>query len=135
MVIAWDDSLATGVAQVDDQHKELIDRVAKLEIALNEGKGDQEIKGIIQFLESYVIKHFHDEETLMTKHNYPGYDAQRQAHQTFIEKFGEMKKDFEADGVTPGLRAKLKINVIVWLVSHINSMDRKLGEFMKTTKP
>ncbi len=133
MTIEWSDSLATGVASVDCQHKELIQKAGLLEEALqNPGNSDQEITKLIKFLETYVVQHFKDEEELMLANQYPGYPAQKHAHDTFIENFKELKALFNQEGITPALRAKLKIQVNGWLVGHIQTLDKKLGEFMKT---
>ncbi len=130
MDLKWDDSLLTGVGLVDDQHKELIERAAKLEKALNQDD-NKEVSNMIVFLENYVLKHFKDEEDLMQEYNYPRYDSQKRAHDLFVEKFGEIRKEFETTGITMPLKAKLKVNVNSWLIGHINTMDKALGEYMQ----
>ncbi len=130
MTIEWNDSLTTGVEAVDHQHKELIDRAAKLERALDNNDND-EVKNMIVFLEDYVIEHFRDEEELMQKHNYPDYPLQKNAHDLFVDTFNEIKKEFEAAGITDSLKEKLKVNMNTWLLRHIHVMDKKLGEYMQ----
>ncbi len=130
MVIEWDDSLMTGVESVDAQHKELIERAARLETALI-NNDNQEVSSMISFLEYYIIKHFSDEEILMKKYNYPDYNLQKKAHELFVESFSKIKKEFETTGITTSLSLSLKANINDWLIRHINTMDKKLGEYMQ----
>ncbi len=130
MVLGWSDSLLTGVDSVDNQHKELIERAIKLEKAVAD-KDKAVVAETMAFLQYYVTQHFKDEEELMLKHNYPGYDAQKNAHDLFVKKLAEIKEGFESTGVTTALMAKLKVNVNSWLVGHINTMDKQLGKYMQ----
>lgn len=67
MNLNWDNNLATGIVNIDNQHKELFDRINKLLIAMKEGKGKDEVIGTLNFLEDYVIKHFTEEEEIQKK--------------------------------------------------------------------
>ena len=60
----WKDSLKIGVPLIDSEHKELCDRIDRLFAACSQGKGRDEIMKTVEFLESYTIKHFSDEEKL-----------------------------------------------------------------------
>jgi hemerythrin len=40
----WDDVLATGVAKIDEQHKQLFAAVNSLIDAIEEGRGNEEVK-------------------------------------------------------------------------------------------
>ena len=42
MSIEWSNSLATGVTEIDDQHREIFNRVNRLSEACSEGKGKEE---------------------------------------------------------------------------------------------
>lgn len=77
MSIEWNNSLAIGVAEIDDQHKELFSRFDSLLTACNEGKGRGEVLRVLLFLDDYIKSHFAAEERLQLKHDYPGYPAKR----------------------------------------------------------
>lgn len=126
----WSDSLATGVESVDKQHRELIIRAPDLNKALELGD-DLLVKDMIFFLEEYVVKHFHDEEKLMRQYNYSGYEAQKRAHDCFVKAFTEIKEEFEAEGITKSVKAKLQVHVNSWLIGHIKIMDKNLGEYIQ----
>ena len=42
MGMNWDNNLATGINSIDNQHKELFDRINQLLLAMKEGKAKDE---------------------------------------------------------------------------------------------
>ena len=132
MSIEWTDDLATGVERIDVQHKELFLRINNLLDACKTGKGREEVKKTIQFLDDYVVTHFTAEETYMQKYTYPEYNSHKLEHQKFAVNFTELKKQFEKDG--PGVHMVVATNQIVvdWLQNHIRKVDKALGSFLKT---
>ena len=58
MAIQWNEELATGVLEIDNQHKEIFARINRLLEASSQGKGKQEVGRMIDFLGDYVISHF-----------------------------------------------------------------------------
>ncbi|TDA70564.1 MAG: bacteriohemerythrin [Clostridia bacterium] len=128
----WSNSLATGVGEIDSQHKELIERVNKLLEACNQGRGKEEVGGIIKFLEDYVVTHFGTEERFMARYAYPEAAAHKQQHAEFVKNFGELKSQFAADG--PSLQFVMRVNRVVvdWLINHISKVDKALGAYLKT---
>lgn len=132
MAIQWDQSLSVGIDEIDNQHKELFNRVNALLDACNQGKGKQVVGEIIDFLGDYVVTHFGAEERYMQQYNYPDYDAHKAMHDSFIDSFGQLKKKFESEG--PGIQLVLQTNrtVVDWLIKHIGNTDKALGAFLKT---
>lgn len=132
MSIEWTTDLATGVDEIDKQHKELFQRINSLLGSCREGKGKDEVKKVIWFLEDYVITHFSEEERYMGKHDYPEYSSHKRQHLEFMENFLTLKKQFESEG--PGVHIVVNINhlVVDWLKNHIRRLDKALGAFLKT---
>jgi len=132
MAIEWTDDLATGVNEIDNQHRELFQRINNLLDACNHGKGKEEVKKVISFLEDYVITHFSEEEKYMGKYDYPDYMVHKRQHLEFMENFFRIKTQFEAEG--PGIHIVVITNnlVVDWLRNHIRKIDRALGSFLKT---
>ena len=69
----WSDNLKIGVLIIDNQHKELCNRIDNLFNACKVGRGRNEISKTLEFLETYTIKHFSDEEKLQLNSTYPKY--------------------------------------------------------------
>jgi hemerythrin len=130
-VVQWSDDLSSGFKEIDDQHKELINRVNKLLDACNLGKGRQEISDTLNFLADYVVEHFNSEEKYMKQYSYPGLSEQIEQHKYFVNYVGELKNEFDKNGPSISLTMKLSKNCVEWLVNHIMKVDKKAGAFLK----
>lgn len=132
MAIEWTEDLAMGVTEIDDQHKELFRRINDLLDACNQRKAKDEVGRTIEFLGSYVIEHFSNEERYMFMYDYPDSTGHKEQHRQFIDSLNELKGKFEADG--PGVHIVVMTNrtVVGWLNSHIRNMDKLLGAFLRT---
>ncbi len=127
MNFKWSDNLKTGIEDVDNQHKELINRVNSLLKASREGKGEKEIDKTIEFLSDYVITHFQTEEKYMEKYNYPEYDEHKRIHKEFVENFKELVKNKDS----LSFQVKLQVQVGEWLINHINGVDIKMAKYLR----
>ena len=92
------------------------------------GKGTEEVRKIINFLQDYTIKHFSDEEGIMERVGCSACDANKIAHKKFIDTFLGLKKQFEDNGPSSALAIKIQYELGMWLVKHIGKCDKKLGE-------
>jgi len=130
----WTPDLSVGVEMIDEQHKMLFEKVDKL---FEAGKNKQEkeyISKLLDFLDAYTKKHFSDEERYMLSIRYPGYTAQKKAHEDFIRKLAKLKSDYQSSGGS--LLVILNTNQILldWLINHVSHMDKRIGEFVRNGK-
>ena len=132
MGIKWRESLAIGVEEIDRQHKELLQRFDLLLTACEEGKGMQELKKLLDFLDSYVKTHFNDEETLQRLWNYPAYEEHRREHESFVERIRKLQHEIESEGVAVYHVIETNNLLFKWLMNHIAKADKELGKFLKT---
>ena len=129
VLIPWVESLSVGVSSMDSHHQKLINMINELHAALRQKKGlDVGLKLLVE-LDKYVRYHFHAEEELMRKANYPKLDEQLRAHKMFLEKAEAMKKRWEqGDKSVP---TELMRVLQEWLVAHIMKMDKQYGPYIK----
>lgn len=132
MSLQWNQDLSVGVNEIDDQHKELINRVNSFFDAMGKGKGREEIEKVVKFLEDYVITHFSTEEKYMAKYGYLDSLAHKAQHKAFIKDFGEIKKKCEDNGTSTHLVIQVQRHVHNWLINHIGKVDKALGAYLKT---
>lgn len=130
-LINWTSDLSVGYEQIDDQHRQLFKAANSLAEAMWDGKGVEEVKKTIDFLADYAVFHFRDEEDVMLKHAYPGYTAQKQAHEKFLSDITELKKKYEAVEVSSALTIEVLTNACDWFRGHIRQMDKLLGDFLE----
>jgi hemerythrin len=131
MAIEWKDDLSVGVKEIDDQHKELFDKIAALFDACNSGKGKDQIDSTIKYLQDYVVLHFGSEEKLQKQNNYPDYINHKAQHDQFIKDFLELKSNIDKDGITGLTIIKLNKTLVDWLINHIRKTDKVFGVFLK----
>jgi len=132
MALNWTDDLSTGSDDIDEQHKELFLRINAFTEACRHGKGKEEVKKVIQFLDDYVVSHFSNEEQYMQRYAYPDYLAHKSQHLDFMETFSTLKKQIVDEGPGVHLVIQTKDMVVQWLLSHIRKVDKALGSFLKT---
>ncbi len=131
MPLEWTEELETGVAEIDNQHKELFRRINMLRDAAKEGKGRDAIDEIFDFLGQYVIEHFSSEEKLMQQYEYPEADVHIRQHRYFIESYQKLKKDLHDSGQRLLIFIETNAFLGKWWMDHISKVDKALGRFLK----
>ena len=124
-VIKWRDSYATGVAEMDAEHRELIDIINQLYEMLREKKSHDELKNIYDRLHSYTEKHFQHEEQMLEEAEYDGLAGQQNAHKQFIVELDKMEADLLSgnESVVPVVYKFLRD----WWLQHIVEIDKLYG--------
>lgn len=133
MGVEWRDSLAIGVTEIDNQHRELISRFDLLLKACENGQGLEELKKLMLFLNEYVSKHFSDEEGIQRLRRYPDYESHRKEHQSFVEKVKKLQQEMEQEGVAVHHVMETNNMLLKWLIHHISTVDVALGKFIKSS--
>jgi hemerythrin len=130
----WTDKLATGIATIDSQHKELFKRIDNLVLAIKQQRCRSEIDSTLKFLDDYARIHFAEEEKHMRETNYAGLDEQREGHKQYLVALAELKAEASLpriQGSTYDLSATTNQVVVDWIVNHIMTLDMKFGEYLK----
>lgn len=134
MDYVWNDSLVSGNAILDEQHKQLFSLVKAFDDACKNGQGAAEIKRTLDFLIDYTIEHFKLEEDLQKQYNYPEYMRHRQYHREFTRAVCALADRLEQEGPTPSLTKTLLQTAGDWLIHHIKSDDFVLATFLLQQK-
>ncbi|OGR25567.1 MAG: hemerythrin [Desulfuromonadaceae bacterium GWB2_53_15] len=135
MAIEWRESLSIGVDAIDGQHKELLQRFDKLLSACKDGKGIDELKGLLDFLSDYVLTHFRDEESIQRQHRYPGYEEHKRLHEGFVVRLETLKQEIDTQGMAVHHVMETNNLLLKWLINHISVVDKELGKFLQGNKP
>jgi len=130
MSLEWNDALAAGHPVIDAQHREIFKRFGTLLEACNQGRARESLQELFGFLDRYVKEHFSVEEELMTRHAYPARDKHLAEHQLFIDQLARLRKELEANGITPLVLIRTTKTLIYWLTHHIRTVDCQLGDFL-----
>jgi hemerythrin len=129
MTLRWTRALAVGDPDIDDQHRELFRRAARLIAALREGDR-REVVPTLAYLDSYVVHHFEGEERLMRDLGYEGLAAHAAAHREFRDEFAALARDLERKGPTPLVALTVHNWLSDWLRHHLGGVDLELARFL-----
>lgn len=125
-LFAFTDKYITGIDIVDEEHKKLFEIIAETNNIIHaEHLYDKydEIVEILGELKDYTEKHFADEESYMASIEYSGLDAQKRAHEAFVEKLSEIDLD-EVDNNQEQYLNDLIDYLLSWLINHILKVDK-----------
>ena len=129
---AFSNEYLTGIGLIDDEHRQLFALVNEVHTLVCDDmifdKYD-EIMRILTELRNYTEMHFHDEEAYMEQINYADLDAQRRAHNAFIEKLVDINFE-ELESLDNNQQEYLQdiLDFLAkWLVNHILKMDKLFG--------
>jgi len=132
MKAVFDDTLITGNQTIDNQHRELIDRINKLMVLCeNEKPAFREAIDTLDYLADYTDFHFGQEEKLQEEAGYPGIAEHKKKHEELrktVEELHEMLEEYE--GPTAAFVEQVNKNVTEWLYGHIRSFDRSVAEYI-----
>lgn len=132
MKVEFDNSLVTGNAMIDEQHKELIGKIDKLVTCCEEGGGKVEAIKMLDYLSDYTDFHFGEEEKLQEEVSYPAIEGHKAKHAEFKKSVEELHEMLvEEEGPTDAFVAAVQKNVVDWLFDHIKNMDQALAAFVQ----
>ena len=118
--LQWNETLATGIPVIDEQHKQIVVMVNQLRDAIE--AGDAEAAGqIIPKMVDYTVFHFTFEEELMEMANYSFLPVHRHVHQLFTRRIPEFQKRYAAG---EDVLVELHNMLVRWLANHIQNEDR-----------
>jgi hemerythrin len=129
--VEWTPDLAVGIGTIDGQHRELFDRITKLVDAIKASTCKYTIGGTLDFLEEYVVQHFADEQAMMLKYGYPGYEAHKAQHEAFKRDFALLREEFKDESSNYNRSALTNQFVVDWILNHINKVDKLFGEYLR----
>lgn len=117
--VEWKQTYNTGIEEVDNQHKQLVEFLNQLGSAITL-KNDSEIKVVIQGLGDYTMSHFAFEEALMAEAKYAYAGPHKHIHESLIKKVVEFGEKLEnGEDIADDFYGFLKR----WLVNHIQRDD------------
>lgn len=119
----WSDDLNTGIKEIDDQHRQLVDYLNQLYDVIVKNNRD----GIVLIFEQiidYTQFHFTFEESIMKENDYEYYIPHKHIHDLFIKRVLHYKERFEhGENIAEELHALLKR----WLINHIAHDDKNFA--------
>ncbi len=124
-----------GVDQIDREHRRLFDIAARTYdiLGASDAVGRAMLQDAVAELIDYTATHFANEEELMAAAEYPGLAIHREQHQHLLARVRDMEMRVEIEDAT--VAVDLTHFLYRWLVDHIESSDRRFGDYVRSRRP
>jgi len=136
--IQWLDDWLLDIAEIDKEHRELVDLVNRLLQCRCGDGGDLDrtpvsrhetlILHMLDELGLHTRRHFRHEEAFMRESAYPDFEDHRYEHITMLAEFAELVRDVRKQGVEC-LDGDTLAQLKCWLISHMAGADRRFGDY------
>ena len=127
-LIDFSPEYSVGIAEMDTEHRKLIDIFNELYDAMKQGKSKEVLDSVFSDLIQYTTTHFSDEEALLARHGYPGLNIQKEQHQLLVQSVKDKYEKFKSGAFMISIEL---INFLRdWLTNHIMKSDRLYGQFL-----
>jgi len=128
-IYEWSENLSIRIDRIDDEHKQVFDKINELSRALSRQESNKILGRILEDFVTIISKHFSTEEVLFEKYNYPDATVHKSEHDKFNKKMGALMTIYN-DG-----RYALSVDTIHflkdWVTVHIKSYDMAYASYIK----
>lgn len=132
--VDWSADLETGIAVVDQQHRQyfvlLNNYLEKASAQPADDSGFFDLLEKFDFLQKYAREHFSTEESLMQEAGFPNLDAHRWEHRYFEHHVGELYERLKDGGFSLQLAHDVNYYINEWFVEHIRLADMAFVGFL-----
>lgn len=121
----WSNAMSVGIAEIDEQHKMLVDILNRLFLAVVQRESQAITIEILDTLVDYTKTHFGLEERLLQEAKYDSteFASHQREHHAFIEKISDAASKHLVEGKSVSFEI---INFLKhWLQEHILVTDKK----------
>lgn len=131
----WSDRFATGIEDLDRQHKMLFRMSEDYRETLSEGRGGAVYILMLDSLEDYARAHFGVEERCMFRYQCPAAQQNSEAHAQFVEALAHFRKRYDAAGFSLSDAYQVVDYIDEWLAHHIGGIDVQLKPCVERAEP
>jgi len=118
-LLVWVPELDTGIAEIDRQHRRIVDYINKL-YELRSSPDREGLGDVIGEMIDYTVSHFVFEESLIESAGYMFAGPHKKVHELFTRRVIEMQTRFDAG---EDVAAELHGMLSRWLFNHIRNED------------
>lgn len=127
-LIKWSSELELGLEHIDNQHKQLVNLINELNIAIEYGQPNSVMLPIVTRLQNYADTHFKAEADIFTSCDYPDRATHEADHAAFVDSIKYIRRQCEL--IDAPMSTKIRDFLMGWLSNHIKSKDLEYKRFM-----
>ena len=132
VLVAWSSALSVGDAEIDQQHRQLIDIINSLHKAMVAGKARQVIGNLIDRWVEYTVHHFQYEEKRMAACGYPELEKHRREHAEMARRVRDLKEKVSGGQGLVELETRKMLKG--WLAEHIKGSDKRYVPYLEQNR-
>lgn len=121
----WSDSLALGMEQMDDTHRQFVEQLNALGAA-----ADPDMLECFDAFYAHTVEHFAQEKRWMSSMDYPPIHCHDTEHEGVLEVMREVRRHLEAGDFNVG--RVLAREMAEWFRIHAGTMDAMLADVLKS---
>lgn len=129
-LIEWKDSYSVGVADVDYEHREMIDLINDLHERLSRQAGDLDTAAFLGKIFQTISSHFALEERFMQEKGYDQFSQHKTAHEQLLDEIREIMDNYEA--APDDSSTELSRRLDRWFTEHFKTHDARLHHRLGT---
>lgn len=124
-ILVWSEEYSINVAEIDAQHKKLLEFVNKLHAGVAAEIDREELRGLFEDLVEYTRFHFESEEKLMAEHGMATDTMHHKDHKLLLQQL-EKIVDAISRGKQPAFYSQYDVSND-WFLAHILGFDKRMG--------
>ncbi len=130
-IFPWDENFNTGLPEIDDQHRRLVQILNRLASHIALGANADQLSQVFGELTDYTLYHFTTEEAIWREYleNDSSETEHRRLHGAFVEEIDELKARMNHQPLSSVADETLGF-LARWLASHILEADRYLAHMV-----
>ena len=125
-LIEWKDQYNLGVAEVDHEHRELIELINALYESLEGAQSEIAVAEFLGELYARIAAHFALEEKIMRDSDYDEYEDHKADHERLLDDIRDLMDDYE-NGVYVDVERFGRL-LDEWFSEHFRTRDARLHE-------
>ena len=129
-ILVWSNDYSVNVAEIDEQHKELLQHVNKLHAGVEAQIDKQDLHQLLVELYDYAAFHFASEEKLMKQHGMKNVRKHHKEHQLLLKHLKHICNAV-SEGKRPAFYSQYDVSND-WFLAHIMDFDKKMGAFLNS---
>lgn len=126
--IEWSDDLSVGIAEIDAQHRQLLELIGELEATVAASAPPELLMPVFNAMLNYAATHFATEEELMAAQAYPELVPHTAEHDLFVMKLNRFRVELTAGKPTVG--ESMLEYLLLWVRHHVLTTDQAYAPWL-----
>jgi diguanylate cyclase (GGDEF)-like protein/PAS domain S-box-containing protein/hemerythrin-like metal-binding protein len=123
--IKFEKSHLVGVQEIDEQHRNLMYLVNRLNDGLTRSDSNESVLQLLDELLVATVHHFDTESRYMTSYHYPDQSGHEMEHAKLVNEAQDFKEQF-----SQGRELLVLQSIKDWLLGHIAYSDKKMAAYL-----